>query len=993
MRKCWLFLGFAMWNCAVLAQKKAMDHSVYDSWQSIGERSISNNGQWVVYSVTPQQGDGELVVQSVDGNYKKVIPRGYRDSITEDSRYVVFKIKPPYQQTRQARIKKRRPDELPKDSLGILELGTDSFFKKARVKDYRVPEEAGGWVAYHMEKALADTSAKADTSRAGRRNPAVDSLQRVIDSLNNKINTGGQKKVVDEMMEGDADEDDAPGGERGEEASDLLLRNLVSGKEKLFRNVTEYYFSKNGRALVLEIAKDRRDPRSRTGIVWYTLANDKADTIARSGNDFKNFVFDESGNQLVFLAERDSSAKSLYKYYKLWYYKPGMDSAQIKIDRKTAGIMSGLVISGDAIPYFSKDGKKLFFGTAPVLKPKDTTLVDFESARLDIWHYNDDYLQSQQLKQLNRELKRTYLAVAYTDAWNVVQLGTPQLEDVVPAGERNSDIALGTTNKPYRKEGQWMGRTPESAYVINMKDGSRKLIKEKLSGNFNISPNGKYILWYDLQQRNYFSYNVETAETKNISSGIRVPLYDEDDDHPDLPPSHGLLGWQSDDKSVYVYDKYDIWKLDPLSKEEPLCVTGSIGRKTKCTYRYQVQNRREQRSLKPGQLLMLTIFNNVNKQNGHIAYKLGDPFVTDERDNRTFPFSEDGFVKAKNAHIYTYLKSSFNISPNVTVFAVDSSTAGVAFTRYMAKEGKQLSNINPQQKDYNWFTAELHKWKMFDGKMAEGLLYKPEDFDPKKKYPVIFYFYERDADNLYNYMAPSPTPSRLNIPYFTSNGYIVFDPNIYYKAGRPGEDAYNSVVSVARELAKMPWVDSAHMAIQGQSWGGYQVGYLITRTNLFAAAYAGAPVANMTSAYGGIRWESGNNRQSQYEKGQSRIGASLWQNPELYIKNSPLFKADKINTPLLIMANDADGAVPWWQGIEFFTALRRLNKKVWLLQYNGEAHNLVERRNRLDLSIREAQFFDYYLKGAKPAKWIVNGVPAIDKGKDWGLAVEALDHD
>ena len=986
MRKSWLLLAGTLFCCAAMAQKKAMDHSVYDAWQSIGERSISNNGQWVVYTVNPQQGDGELVVQAVDGSYKKVIPRGYRDSITEDNRYVVFKIKPPYQQTRQARIKKKRPDELPKDSIGILELGKDIVFKRARVKDYRIPEEASGWLAYHMEKALPDTSAKADSSKGGRRNPVVDSLQRLIDSLNNKINTGGQKKVVDGIEYWDADEDDAPGGERGEEASDLLLRNMGTGKEKLFRNVTEYYFSKNGRVLVFETAKDRRDPRSRAGVVWYNLAADKADTIARNGNDFKNFVFDDSGEQLAFLAERDSSAKSLVKYYKLWYYKPGMDSAVMRIDKKTPGIMSGLLMSADAIPYFSKDGKKLFFGTAPVLKPRDTTLVDFETARLDVWHYNDDYLQSQQLKQLNRELKRSYLAVAYTDAWKVVQLGTPELEDVVPAGERNSDIALGTTNKPFRKESQWMGRSQESAYLINMKDGSRKLIKERLNGNFNISPNGKYILWYDQQQRNYFSYDVETAQIKNISAKIKVPLYDEDDDHPDVPPSHGLLAWQSDDRYVYVYDKYDIWKLDPVSKEDPLCVTANLGRKTKCTYRYTVQNRRDQRSLKPGQLLMLSIFNTVNKQNGHIAYKLGDPFVTDEKDNRTFPLSEDGFEKAKNANVYAYLKSSYNVSPNITVMPVDSSTAGVAFTRYMAKEGVQLSNINPQQKDYNWFTAELHKWKMFDGKESEGILYKPENFDPKKKYPVIFYFYERDADNLYNYTAPGPTPSRLNIPYFTSNGYIVFDPNIYYKTGQPGEDAYNSVVSAARHLAKMPWVDSAHMALQGQSWGGYQIGYLITRTNMFAAAYAGAPVANMTSAYGGIRWGTGVTRQFQYEKGQSRIGYSLWQRPDLYIKNSPLFKADKINTPLLIMANDADDAVPWWQGIEFFTALRRLNKKVWLLQYNGEAHNLVERRNRLDLSIREAQFFDYYLKGAKPAKWIVNGVPAVDKGKDWGLS-------
>ena len=303
------------------------------------------------------------------------------------------------------------------------------------------------------------------------------------------------------------------------------------------------------------------------------------------------------------------------------------------------------------------------------------------------------------------------------------------------------------------------------------------------------------------------------------------------------------------------------------------------------------------------------------------------------------------------------------------------------------KQLKKLTDVAAQQKDYNWLSAELMRWKMFDGKMSEGLLFKPENFDPTKKYPVILYFYERNADLLYNYRAPAPSASTINIPYFVSNGYLVFDPNIYYKKGEPGQSAYNSVVSAAKMLAKMPWVDSNRMAIQGQSWGGYQVAYLVTKTNMFRAAGAGAPVSNMTSAYGGIRWGVGINRQFQYEKTQSRIGATLWQRPDLYIKNSPLFAADKIKTPLLLMHNDADGSVPWYQSIELFTAMKRLGKKVWLLEYNGEDHNLVERKNRKDLSVRLGQFFDYYLKDLPAADWIKKGVPATQKGINWGLEV------
>ena len=250
---------------------------------------------------------------------------------------------------------------------------------------------------------------------------------------------------------------------------------------------------------------------------------------------------------------------------------------------------------------------------------------------------------------------------------------------------------------------------------------------------------------------------------------------------------------------------------------------------------------------------------------------------------------------------------------------------------------------------------------------------------------MLIYFYEKLSDGLYNYTAPAPTPSRLNIPFFVSRGYIVFAPDISYTKGRPAKSAYDYIVSGAQALSKKKWVDSKNIGIQGQSWGGIQVAQLITMTNMFKAAWAGAPVANMFSAYGGIRWESGNNRQSQYEMGQSRIGATPWERPDLYIESSPLFHLKKVKTPLVIMANDADGAVPWYQGIELFTAMRRLGKPVWMLNYNGEAHNLVERKNRKDIQIREQQYFDWLLKGEKAPRWITEGVPAVNKGKDWGF--------
>jgi dipeptidyl aminopeptidase/acylaminoacyl peptidase len=177
------------------------------------------------------------------------------------------------------------------------------------------------------------------------------------------------------------------------------------------------------------------------------------------------------------------------------------------------------------------------------------------------------------------------------------------------------------------------------------------------------------------------------------------------------------------------------------------------------------------------------------------------------------------------------------------------------------------------------------------------------------------------------------------------------------------------------------------VGVQGHSWGGWEVAYLVTRTSLFSAAIAGAPVANMTSAYGGVRWGSGMSRMFQYEQEQSRIGATLWQAPERYIDNSPVFAADKIRTPLLVLHNDEDNAVPWEQGIELFSALRRLQKPVWMVNYNGELHGIAHAANRRDWAIRMQQFFDHYLTGERPPVWMVNGIPASQKGRTLGLGL------
>jgi dipeptidyl aminopeptidase/acylaminoacyl peptidase len=617
---------------------------------------------------------------------------------------------------------------------------------------------------------------------------------------------------------------------------------------------------------------------------------------------------------------------------------------------------------------FSKSGIRLFFGTAPVATMKDTTLVDIDLVKLDIWHYKDDHLQSQQLFALQNELRRNFLTFYDFTKNQMEHLGSKELPTVLPTADGDGKFFVAVTDTGRRIAAQWAGSTLKDIYAINMNTGERTLIKKNHKGQVYPSANGQYIVLYDPSTKHYHSWNGKGLV--NITSKINTPLYDEEHDSPSDPSPYGIASWHEKDSFVYINDRYDIWRVDPNNIQPPVNLTK--GRSAKRVTRF-VRLDTENQFWRTGEPVYFRVQEQVSKKTG-LVYTILNKQPNFKTLSELGTYNYTLAAKAKSAPVLLFTQENYVSSPNLMVKQAD----GPAIT---------LTHLNTQQDSLNWGTAELFKWKTFNGKSSEGILYKPENFDPNKKYPMLIYFYEKVTDGLFNYIAPGPTPSRLNIPFYVSRGYIVFAPDISYTKGHPAKDAYNYIVSGAQELAKNKWVDAKNIGIQGQSWGGYQVMALITQTNMFKAAWAGAPVVNMTSAYGGIRWESGVNRQFQYEKTQSRIGATLWERQDLYLENSPLFHFKKVNTPVVIMSNDADGAVPWYQGIEAFTALRRLNKPVWMLNYNGEAHNLVERKNRKDIQIRQQQYFDWLLKGEKPAKWITEGVPAVKKGKDWGLEI------
>ena len=911
--------------------KKPLDHSVYDKWESVANQKISNNGRYVLFQVKPQQGDGMLYIKTAGNRPLAQFSRGDSALFTADSRYVVFPIKPPYKDVRQARIKKKKPEEMPKDSLGIYALETGKLTKFANVKSFQLAEKAS---------VLAFLGTKAPVKDVQPKAPA-DTLKKLTDDLL------GAKKA----------------------GAPLTIVNLQTGSVREFAAATDYQLSKLGNKMAFAVLAPKNSKDVKSGLFVFDFTSGTLKKLSSGKGVYKSLAFDDAGRQLAFTAEKHPE-KALVKPFSLYYSNFSADTAAMLLLPGDKALKTGWSPSGFGKIVFSENGEKLFFGTAPDPLPQDTTLVDFEHAKLDIWNYKDDYLQPMQLKTLKKDLQRNYLAVIYPRQGNkFIQLEDEFLRDSYLAENTNAEYVLALTDTAKRVAMQWEGNTRKQAYLVSTRTGKRIAINPKAAkSRFQLSPHGDYAVWYDDAAKAWFAFSIATRKTINLTQKAGVSFTDEENDSPTDPEPYGLAAWTENDAAVLIYDRYDIWKIDPKTGTARNFTNG-LGRQNKLRFRYRIPVEKK-KFIEPKDDLLLLVQNDVSKEWGYYRKNIASPKAPALL--VMAPTSYSNIEQAKNARNFLYTKASV------------SSPADVYVSSDLKKETK-LSAINAQQQDYNWFTAELVHWTTPKGYPATGVLYKPENFDPTKKYPMISYFYEKLSEGLYKYTAPAPTPSRLDIAMFASNGYLVFTPDISYTVGEPGPSAVEFVNSGVEMLKKNSWVDAAHLGIQGQSWGGYQVAYLITQTNMYAAAWAGAPVVNMTSAYGGIRWESGQSRQFQYERTQSRIGGTLWEKPDLYIRNSPLFQLPKVQTPVVIMSNDADGAVPWYQGIEMFTDLRRLGKPVWLLQYNGEAHNLVKRENRKDISIRELQFFDHYLKGQPAPAWLEKGVPAVEKGRNWGL--------
>jgi dipeptidyl aminopeptidase/acylaminoacyl peptidase len=932
MKNTTLLLLFLAFNVMLFAQKKIIKHEDYNLWNRLENAQISKDGEWVTYELKKLKGDGKLLIYQNSSQITDTINKGKDARISENSEFIVIKIGAGYDTLRSCELNKVDKKKWPKDTLGVYFIANDSLITFPFYKSHKVAEESN-WIAmladhnnHQKEKAENNKKKKSKKSKKSKK---------------------GKDKTPEYKSDGKL----------------LMFFNPITDKKIYFNDVTEYEISKNGNwaSFVTHQEKD-----SSVMTLHLLDLNNNIKSEVKSGNlTFNNMIFNAEANYFTYLWSADTTEN---KGFSIDLLNTSTLESQTIAD--SALLQNNLCVSEYRNPIFREDGTYLFFGVTPYPEPeKKDSLLESEKVKLDIWHYADSRIMPNQLVELEYDKEKTDLYAYNLNTEQFVQVSNDSI-DVNISAFQTGKYVLGSCYTPYEATSLWNGMLPVDHYRISLDSGTVQLIKKATVFDGRLSQSGRYYSYFDEKALQYFLMDIERNNSRCLtcnSTGIEWQY--ENNGLPIVMDPYGVLGYSKNEDQLFIQGKYDVWAYD-LTQNKLSNLTSGYGEANGIRLSL---NKWEYDSLFIDlENCYLEGFNEKTKA-AHLylfeknkgGYLIKEIYKTDHK----IPLVE----KAENGNQILFRKMSVKDYPDLHLTTDNFETE------------HQVSITNPQQEAYNWATVETVSWKSYDGKELEGLFYKPEDFDSTKSYPLMVYYYELNSEELHNHSAPKPTASVIYPTEYASGGYLVFIPDIRYEVGHPAQSAYNCIMSGTDYLLKKyPCIDSTRMGLQGQSWGGYQTLQLITMTNRYAAAMAGAPVSNMFSAYGGIRWGSGVSRQFQYEMGQSRIGKTIWESPELYIENSPIFHIPKIQTPLLVMSNDNDGAVPWYQGIELYTGMKRLGKKCWMLNYNKEEHNLVGLANKTDLSIRMRQFFDHYLMGQPAPKWMTEGIPALEKGKDLG---------
>jgi len=961
------FLPTFLLACAALAQvQKPLTVPDMVAWKRIQTPAVSPDGNWFAYRLAPAEGSAEVVVRNLQTGDEKRFPAGDRAAsspgpvaggrggrggpggpgsssdlaISGDSRWVAFLA---YPVTRDARRLKAQHRPI-QTHVVLVELATGKKVEFEKTRRFAFSGERSSILA--LQRYGAETPA----AGGGGGTPGAAAAAGAA--------AGGRGGAAA----------DRPSG------SDLLLYQLAGGAEMNIGNVGEFAFDKKGNWLAWTI--DAQD-KAGNGVELRSLANDEVRTLDSAQAVYKSPTFTDKGDGLAVLRGVDDKGYE-DKLYSVVAFR-NLDAAKpekaVFDPRDDKSFPAGMTISPNRPPEWRADFSAVLFGIHEVKAKKpsarDTGAADGDAApqrpappedpepSLVIWHYKDPRLQSQQEVQENQDRNFSFLCAYVPAQKRFVRLADDAVRQVTIDPQQK--FAVGVDIRAYEREASMDGRRFQDVYAIDPLTGERRLAIKKAAHNMGASPDGSMLLYYE--DGIFFGYNLQTGKSGELTRDIPSTFWDTEDDHNVVKPPTQQFGWTADSSAVLLSDGWDIWKV-PVNggKAENLTVNG---KKDKIRYKRPFRLDADEKGTDLTRPAYIPVYGEWTKKGGIGLLEPGKAGVKMlQWDDAAFP----QLLKAKHADTYLYTRETTREFPNFYV-------AGATL-----ENGKKVTDANPQQKDFLWSSGvRLVDYSSTRGEKLQAAMWLPANYEPGKRYPMLVYIYEKLSQAANDY--PQPTYNGFNIANYTSSGYAVLEPDIVYKVNDPGMSAVACVVPAVKAAIATGVPDEKRIGLQGHSWGGYQTAFLVTQTDIFHAAVAGAPLTDMVSMYSLIYKNTGGTNQAIFESSQGRFKGGYWDNMDAYVRNSPVYHAGNVHTPLMILHNDKDGAVDQTQGIEYFNTLRRMGKPVILLEYKGENHGLARPENMKDYTVRVRQFFDHYLMDKPAPAWMENGVPLL-KMKD-----------
>jgi dipeptidyl aminopeptidase/acylaminoacyl peptidase len=1029
-----LLLAELAWGQGAVPAKRPLTHADYDGWNSVQLPVLSRDGRYLAYNLMPSDADGQFVVRNLATGGEHSVARGKAGSgapaagkakaaasmeeyvdvdedadgdqqrggkgggkglgkgvakgqaaqkgsainplagaahqFTPDSKAVVFALIPTKAQIDKASADKKTPAELPRPVIAVMDLASGKITAKIeRASGFSIVGDGAGLLVYRRPAKPQDKT-----------EPPAAPPEQKEEPKETKKDDKAPAKTAPRVF-----------------GTDLVLRNLADGAERVVEEVTEYSITRDGKTLVCIVSSKNEETSGVYAI--HGLPHGPITPLVSGKGKYSRLIWDEKQAQLVFFSDKDDAnaqkpQSKLYRWDRHAFVQPvaqvkesgpkelGPRADEIKprpaaatdlLTLTPAGIRAGWSISERGNVSFSADGSRLYVTTAEAKKEEKKLAAaakpNEEKAVFELWHYKDELIQPMQKVRGGAEPNRTFRAVYFIKDKLFRHFSDRDVDVTPPA---TGDWALSSDSKPYKKLTGY-GPSLSDYGLVNIRTGEHRPLMRAWQWQPLAAHDGKNLVCFD--GKDWHGISAATGQRINLTSKLPVKFFVETWDQPSEAPAYGFAGWTTDAKYVLLDDRYDVWKV-AIDGSGAQMLTAGLGRKTQTQLRLirsgipglpiapgapgTAGTDEIQRGTDLSKPLLLKAVNEYTRDEGF--YRL-EPGANEPKLLIMGARAYGNPIRAKDAETYLLTISTFSDYPDW--FLTDKNF----------REFKRVTNANPKMKEFVWGRSELVRYKNTDGVELSGVLIKPGNFDPHKKYPMMVYIYERLSQNLHRFVMPNAGTS-INPTYYASNGYLVFMPDIVYTVGAPGQSAVKCVLPGVQAVVDKGCVDEKAIGIQGHSWGGYQIAYMVTQTTRFKAAAPGALVSNMVSAYDGIRWGTGLPRQFQYERTQSRIGATLWQAPQKFIENSPIFMADRVQTPLLMLHNDQDDAVPWYQGIEYYLALRRLGKECYMFNYNGEGHGLRKKVNQKDYTVRLQEFFDHHLKGAPMPGWMEKGIPA-----------------